>query len=71
MSEKSRVNNQLKRSNGILTEQDLKNAYLYFEGLCPYSDTPISFELPGGVKNGATLADVEAAYGKPEDENDI
>lgn len=36
-----------------------------------YSDTPISFELPGGVKNGATLADVEAAYGKPEDENDI
>lgn len=36
-----------------------------------YSDTPVSFELPGGVKNGATLADVEAAYGKPEDENDI
>ena len=39
---KSRVNSQLKRSDGILTEQDLKNAYLYFEGLCPYSDTPIS-----------------------------
>ena len=39
---KSRVNSQLKRSNGILTEADLKNAYLYFEGLCPYSDTPIS-----------------------------
>ena len=39
---KSRVNSQLKRSNGILTEQDLKNAYLYFDGLCPYSDTPIS-----------------------------
>ena len=39
---KSRVNSQLKISNGILTEQDLKNAYLYFDGLCPYSDTPIS-----------------------------
>ena len=36
-----------------------------------YSDTPISFELPGGIKNGVTLAEVEAAYGKPEAESDI
>lgn len=36
-----------------------------------YSDTPVNFELPGGVKNGATLAEVEAVYGKPESENEI
>lgn len=36
-----------------------------------YSDTPVDFTLPGGIKNGSTLAEVEAAYGKPTDENDI
>lgn len=36
-----------------------------------YTDTPVDFELPGGIKNGSTLAEVEAAYGIPEDENDI
>lgn len=36
-----------------------------------YSDTPVDFELPNGIKNGSTLAEVEAAYGIPEDENDI
>ena len=38
----SRVNKSIKRSNGILTEKGLKEAYIYFNGLCPYSDTPIS-----------------------------
>ena len=38
---KSRANSQLKRRNGILTEQDLKNAYFYFGGLYPYSNTTI------------------------------
>ena len=37
-----RVNESIKRSNGVLTEQDLKDAYIYFDGLCPYSDTPIN-----------------------------
>lgn len=36
-----------------------------------YSDTPVNFTLPGGIKNGSTLAEVEAAYGKPTDEDDI
>lgn len=36
-----------------------------------YADTPVDFELPAGIKNGSTLAEVEAAYGIPEDENDI
>lgn len=36
-----------------------------------YSDTPIDFTLPGGIKNGSTLAEVEAAYGIPTDESDI
>ena len=36
-----------------------------------YSDTPVDFTLPGGIKNGSTLAEVEAAYGKPTDESDI
>ena len=40
-----RVNESIKRSNGILTEQDLKDAYIYFNGLCPYSDTPISDQV--------------------------
>ena len=34
-----------------------------------YADTPVNFELPGGLKNGSTLAEVEAAYGKPEEED--
>lgn len=33
--------------------------------------TKVDFELPGGIKNGSSLAEVEAAYGKPEDESDI
>lgn len=33
--------------------------------------TKVDFELPGGIKYGSTLAEVEAAYGKPEDESDI
>lgn len=36
-----------------------------------YSDTPIDFTLPGGIKNGSTLAEIEAAYGKPTEEGDI
>lgn len=36
-----------------------------------YSDTPVEFILPGGIKYGSTLAEVEAAYGKPTDEDDI
>ncbi len=31
-----------------------------------YTDTPVDFELPGGIKSGSTLAEIEAAYGKPE-----
>ena len=34
-----------------------------------YSKTPISFELPGGIKNGSTHAEVEAAYGKLEEKD--
>lgn len=34
-----------------------------------FSDTPVNFTLPGGIKNGSTLAEVEAAYGKPEADN--
>lgn len=34
-----------------------------------YSDTPVDFELPGGIKKGSTLAEVEAAYGKPEEDD--
>lgn len=36
-----------------------------------YSDTPVDFTLPGGIKSGSTLAEVEAAYGKPTEEGDI
>ncbi len=36
-----------------------------------YSDTPVEFELPGGIKPGASLADIEAVYGKPADESNI
>ena len=38
----SRINTQIKRSNGILTKEDLFEAYKYFEGKCPYSETPIN-----------------------------
>ena len=34
-----------------------------------YSKSPISFELPGGIKNGSTHAEVEAAYGKLEEKD--
>ncbi len=34
-----------------------------------YSDTPVDFTLPGGIKNGSTLAEIEAAYGKPEEDD--
>lgn len=33
--------------------------------------TQVDFELPGGIKYGSTLEEVEKAYGKPEDESDI
>ena len=29
-------------------------------------DTPLEFSLPGGIKNGSTLAEIEKVYGKPE-----
>lgn len=32
-------------------------------------DTPVDFSLPGGVKYGSTLAEIEAVYGKPETDN--
>lgn len=34
-----------------------------------YSDTPVEFELPGGIKTGSTLAEIEAVYGKPEEDD--
>ena len=37
----SRINQNINRSNGILTEKDLLNAYEYFGGVCPYSNTSI------------------------------
>lgn len=36
-----------------------------------FAKNKVDFELPGGVKYGSTLAEVEAAYGKPEKESDI
>ena len=40
MNEK--INNSKNRSNGTLTEQELKNSLVYFNNLCPYSNTPLS-----------------------------
>jgi len=36
-----------------------------------FSDTPVSFTLPGGIKNGSTLSEIESIYGKPTDPDDI
>ena len=40
MNEK--INKNKNRSNGTLTEQDLKNSLVYFDNLCPYSNTPLN-----------------------------
>lgn len=32
-------------------------------------DTPLEFSLPGGIKNGSTLSEVEKVYGKPEEDD--
>ncbi len=37
-----RLYNNLYRSNGILTKQDLKESFEFFNGLCPYSDTALN-----------------------------
>ena len=37
-----KVNRNIKRINGILTKEDLFEAYKYFGGRCPYSETPIN-----------------------------
>lgn len=34
-----------------------------------WSETPIEFSLPGGVKYGSTVEDVEKAYGKPKEDD--
>ncbi len=36
-----------------------------------WSDTPVDFALPGGIKYGSTLEEIERVYGKPTDEDDI
>lgn len=36
-----------------------------------WSDTPVEFVLPGGIKYGTTLEEIERVYGKPTDEDDI
>ena len=32
-------------------------------------DTPVEFSLPGGIKNGSTLAEIEQVYGKPDEDS--
>jgi len=39
----NKIVKNIKRSSGFLTDQDLKDAYQYFDGLCPYSETPINY----------------------------
>lgn len=34
-----------------------------------YSDTPVDFELPEGIKTGSTIADIVKAYGKLSDDD--
>ena len=34
-----------------------------------FSDTPLSFVLPGGIKNGSTKEEIEKVYGVPEADN--
>lgn len=36
-----------------------------------WSDTPVEFVLPGGIKYGSTLEEIERVYGKPTDADDI
>ncbi len=32
-----------------------------------FAKNPVTFDLPGGIKSGSTLKEVEKAYGKPND----
>ena len=34
-----------------------------------YADTPVSFELPVGIKNGSTIEEIERVYGKISDDD--
>ena len=36
-----------------------------------WSDTPVEFSLPGGIKYGSTIEEIESVYGKPVEEDDI
>lgn len=56
--------------NSSTSDKDITECDIWSFGVRnTYSKTPISFELPGGIKNGSTHADVEAAYGKLEEKD--
>lgn len=47
---------------------DIKNCKVWsIEINNRFASEPVSFELPGGIKYGSTLKQVEKAYGKPDD----
>ena len=53
-------------------EIDITESSIYYFKLDnTYTDTPITFVLPGGIKNGNTLAEVESIYGRPQNEDYI
>lgn len=56
--------------NNTTVEKDITECLVWSINISnDYVDTPVPFELPGGIKYGSSATEIEAAYGKLEEKN--